>query len=155
MPKNSVDITASRLMPHTGAAPGWFGSPGAYSPTTIVGTLNQLAQSLDVLGRAADLFREQSNSEQAIRQMRQILQPHARQAEAALRRLRELRLANAPAATELIQCLTVLVLAADMIVQGHLSHTYAIETCELIERNAERALAGLNALRAQLLNTAW
>ncbi|HMO56270.1 MAG TPA: hypothetical protein PKA05_11195 [Roseiflexaceae bacterium] len=112
--------------------------------------LQQLAVSLDVLGRAAEYCRAPQQSGQTLVQLQSLLTPHARQAEAALRRLRELRLTSDPAATELIQCLTVLVLAADMIVQGQLVGIQARETCDLLERNASRALASLRELRIHL-----
>ena len=52
------------------------------------------------------------------------LRPNARQAEAAMHRLRELHLPQTPAATELSQSLTVLVLVADMLVQGQLAFVH-------------------------------
>lgn len=110
----------------------------------------QLNQSLTVLSSAAELVLEGRASGTASQRIRIWLQPNARQAEEALHRLRDMHLAQAPAATDLIQCLTVLVLAADMIVQGHLSGDHTSESYSLLRRNAERAMKSLHELRSQL-----
>ncbi|HWQ14766.1 MAG TPA: hypothetical protein VNL77_18350, partial [Roseiflexaceae bacterium] len=75
---------------------------------------------------------------------------NARQAEAALHRLRAYRLIHIPATTDLIQCLTVLVLAADMLIQGQLTDNGTRETYELLRRNADRAMKSLSALREHI-----
>jgi hypothetical protein len=52
--------------------------------------------------------------------------------------------------TELSQCLTILVLAADMLSEGQLSEDDATECYELLRRNANRAVSGLYELYAQI-----
>lgn len=110
----------------------------------------QLTQSLTVLSSAAELVVERRAGGPSAQRIRVWLQPNARQAEEALHRLREMHLAHTPAATDLIQCLTVLVLAADMIVQGHLPEDHASESYDLLRRNADRAMKRLHELRAQV-----
>jgi hypothetical protein len=90
------------------------------------------------------------SSGEASQAVRVWLQPSARQAETALHKLREYRLIHIPATTELIQCLTVLVLAADMLIQGQLSGSGARETYELLRRNADRAMKSLQVLREHI-----
>jgi hypothetical protein len=52
--------------------------------------------------------------------------------------------------TELSQCLTILVLAADMLSAGQLSEADAQECYELLRRNANRAVSGLYELHTQI-----
>jgi len=120
-------------------------------PASLQAVLHQLTQSLTVLSSAAELVLAGRTSGVAAQPLRVWLQPNARQAEASLHRLREFRLAQIPATTELIQCLTVLVLAADMLIQGHLSDAGATETYELLRRNADRAMKSLQVLREHML----
>lgn len=119
--------------------------------TALQAIMRQLSKSLTVLASAADMI-VQGRTEGAASQSFLIwLQPNARQAEEALHRLREYRLTGSPAATELIQCLTVLVLAADMIVQGQLRGDASVETYDLLRRNADRALKSLEELKKDVL----
>jgi hypothetical protein len=111
---------------------------------------HQLSQALTVLGSAAELVLEGKDTGPAAQPLRVWLQPNARQAEAALHRLRDFRLVHLPATTDLIQSLTVLVLAADMLIQGHLSDTGARETYDLLRRNADRAMMSLQLLREHI-----
>ncbi len=129
------------------AAPG----AGAHTRNSLHAVMRQLSKSLTVLASTADLIVQGRVNGVASQSLLIWLQPNARQAEAALHRLREYRLAGSPAATELIQCLTVLVLAADMIVQGQLSGNASVETYDLLRRNADRAMKSLHELKAQLL----
>src|SRR5262245_36401974 len=78
--------------------------------------LQQIGQALVVFSGALDLV--QTPEEQPVTRLR--LQRHARQVEDAMRQLREWGLLRSPAATELSQSLTVLVLVADMIASGQL-----------------------------------
>jgi len=109
----------------------------------------QLTQSLTVLTGAAELVLEGKTAEPNAQAIRVWLQPNARQAEAAMHRLRDLRLTKSAAATELSQCLTVLVLAADMLVQGQLSGADALTFYGLLRRNADAAMKSLGELRSQ------
>lgn len=132
---------------HAGAS---HAAPGAPSGPTLHIVFHQLTQALTVLGSAADLVLEDRANGPAAQPLRVWLQPNARQAEAALHRLREFRLVHLPATTDLIQSLTVLVLAADMLIQGHLSATAARDTYELLRRNSDRAMKSLQALREHI-----
>jgi hypothetical protein len=109
---------------------------------------NQLAHALTVLSGAADLMLANKESGANVQNLRTALQPNARQAEAAMHRLRELRLGPTHAMTELSHCLTILVLAADMLSEGKLSEADAQECYELLRRNADRAVTGLYELYA-------
>lgn len=114
--------------------------------------MRQLSKSLTVLASAADIIMQGRTDGAAPQSFLIWLQPNARQAEAALHRLREYRLTGSPAATELIQCLTVLVLAADMIVQGQLRGDASVETYDLLRRNADRAIKSLEDLKSEVLS---
>ncbi len=114
--------------------------------------MRQLSKSLTVLASAADMMVQGRTDGVASQSFLIWLQPNARQAEDALRRLREYRLTGSAAATELIQCLTVLVLAADMIVQGQLRGDASIETYDLLRRNADRAIKSLEDLKKEVLS---
>jgi len=108
--------------------------------------LQQLFQSLTVLGGTSDLAltgRAASATDQALRAQ---LSPNARQAEAAMHELRDLRLTTSPVLTELSQSLTVLVLAADMITDGQLCGTEALSFYELLRRNTDTTMRCLNQL---------
>jgi hypothetical protein len=135
------------------AAPG--GKPqltgGTATSPSLHAVLHQLTQSLTVLSNAAELVHDERALTLGAQPLRVWLQPNARQAEASLHRLREFRLAQIPATTDLIQCLTVLVLAADMLIQGHLSDTGTAETYDLLRRNADRAMKSLHLLREHML----
>lgn len=123
---------------------------GAPAGSSLHNIFHQLTQALTVLSSAAELVLEGKADEPAAQPLRVWLQPNARQAEAALHRLREHRLAHIPATTDLIQCLTVLVLAADMLIQGQLAGTGTREIYELLRRNADRAAKSLQTLREHI-----
>lgn len=117
---------------------------------TMEGVFHQLAQCLVVLGDETELMLESRVAgESNPAHLRTWLQPKARQAEAAMHQLRELHLAQTSAGTELSQSLTVLVLVADMLVQGQLYGDSARDSFDLLRRNAERAMKSLHELRAQ------
>jgi hypothetical protein len=94
-----------------------------------------------VLSSAAELTTERQG--EAAQNILIWLQPSARQAEDALRRLRELHLPHSHALTDLVQSLTVLVLAADMIAQGQMGAEQTSESYALMRRNSERAMSCL------------
>jgi hypothetical protein len=147
------DLKATMLA-EKGASYGGFGAGpqlhGGYGET--VHTLfQQLGQSLAVLSGACELVLERKSDTPSGQALRVWLQPHARQAETAMHRLRDLRLTRSPAVTELSQSLTVLVLAADMLAQGQLSGADALTFYDLLRRNADAAMKSLNELRAHLL----
>lgn len=109
----------------------------------------QIAHALTVISGAAELTHDQTDL--PAQSIRIWLQPSARQAEDGLRRLRERHLPQTQSLTELIQSLTVLVLAADMIAQGQLSSEVEPESYALMRRNAERAMACIRDLRTHTL----
>ncbi len=116
----------------------------------IQAIFKQLAHALSVLSGAPDLMLANKTASAHPQTLRVWLSPNARQAEEAMHRLRELRLGPSHAMTELSQCLTILVLAADMLSEGQLSEADANECYELLRRNANRAVAGLYELHAQI-----
>ena len=116
---------------------------------SVHSVLQQLTQSLTVLGSACELILEGRAITTSGQALRVWLQPNARQAEQAMHRLRAERSIRSPALTELSQCLTVLVLAADMLAQGQLTGADARTFYELLRRNADGAMRSLNELRAQ------
>ena len=114
--------------------------------TKVSRLLQQLFQSLTVLGNISDLAltgRAASTTDEALRDQ---LHPSARQAEEAMHALRALRLTTSPLLTELSQSLTVLVLAADMIGHGQLRGAEALSFYELLRRNADTTMRCLNQL---------
>ncbi|MCS6842177.1 MAG: hypothetical protein NZ699_16655 [Roseiflexus sp.] len=113
--------------------------------------IRQLSKSLTMLASAVDMMVQGRTDAVASQSFFVWLQPNARQAEKALHRLREYRLAGSPAATELIQCLTVLVLAADMIAQGQLRGNVSAEIYDLLRRNVNRAIKSLEDLKNEVL----
>jgi hypothetical protein len=114
---------------------------------TVQTLFRQLTHALTVLSSAAELTIEPTSLMPA-QHIRIWLQPSARRAEDILRRLRNLNLPASLLVTDLTQSLTVLVLAADMITQGHLSGTVMPELYALMRRNAERSMGCLVELRA-------
>jgi hypothetical protein len=121
--------------------------PGKLNFTTPDDSLQevfrQLAQALSVLSGAADLLIAHKQNEPNTLHLGAWLRPQARSAEEAMHRLRELHSGPSSALTELSQCLTILVLAADMLCAGQLSEFDAHECYALLRRNADRAIAGL------------
>jgi len=111
----------------------------------------QLAQSLTVLSRTAELVLKGSDGDNTLEGLRVWLHPNARTAELSMHQLRDLRLTKSPALTDLSQSLTVLVLAADMLTQGQLSGADALTFYSLLRRNADSAMKSLAELRGQLL----
>jgi hypothetical protein len=112
----------------------------------------QLTQSLTVLSGTAELVLEgKAAGNDSLQGLRVWLHPNARQAELSMHQLRDLRLTNSPALTDLSQSLTVLVLAADMLTQGQLSGADSLTFYGLLRRNADSAMKSLAELRAQLL----
>jgi hypothetical protein len=116
---------------------------------SIQSVFGQLAHALTILSNVADLMlaNKQPGPPAGLRAW---LQPNARQAEAAMHHLRKLQMGSTHAMTELSHCLTILVLAADMLSKGQLSEADAHECYELLRRNASRAVSGLQELYAQI-----
>ncbi|GAB4123789.1 MAG: hypothetical protein Fur005_37760 [Roseiflexaceae bacterium] len=105
-------------------------------------TLDLLASALATLHRAAN----EPNAPHSPIAWNWI-QPSVRQAEKALHDLRSLGLTKTNLLTELTQSLTVLVLAADMLANGHLQGDLALESQGLMQRNAERSLVALKEIQ--------
>lgn len=113
---------------------------------TIHTMFHKLTQALTVLSSAAELTNATART--PAQNIKIWIQPSARQAEEILHRLREQHLRQSSTLTELTQSLTVLVLAADMIVQGQLSSDIELDSFALIRRNAERAMHCIRELRS-------
>ena len=128
--------------------------PGTLSFTThddsLQAVFEQLAQALSALSNAADVMLANSQREFNTQQLAAWLRPHARAAEEAMHRLRDLHGSPSSTLTELSQCLTILVLAADMLGAGQLSASDANECYALLRRNADRAIAGLYDIHSYL-----
>jgi hypothetical protein len=128
--------------------------PGKLSFTTPDDSLQdiftQLTHALSVLNGAADLLLTNKQNGPNTQHLGAWLQPQARKAEDAMHRLRELHSGPSSALTDLSQCLTILVLAADMLCAGQLSELDAHECYALLHRNADRATAGLYDVYSQL-----
>ena len=139
----NTDVLVSHRAPIPATQP--LDTPGS---TTMQSVFQQLAQSLTMLSSEAESILVGKAAEPFIATSGTWLQPNARQAEAAMHRLRELQLVQSPAVTELSQSLTVLVLVADMLVQGQLSGADAVSSYELLRRNADRATKSLCELSA-------
>jgi hypothetical protein len=145
--KQPTSATGTMNLPTPPTSVVLAATPGE-SPTQAV--FKQLAHALAVLSGAADLMLANKAVGPNPQSLRSWLQPNARQAEVAMHRLRELRLGPTHAMTELSQCLTILVLAADMLSEGQLSEADAQDCYELLRRNANRAVTGLYELYAQI-----
>lgn len=109
---------------------------------------HQLMQALEVLRNLGHLLGGEQR-ERARPALQRWLQPNARAAEQAMHDLRGLRLIKSPALTDLSQSLTVLVLAADMLAEGHLSGADTLAFSDLLKRNTLGALDALDMLREQ------
>lgn len=137
----------------TNAGAGWpqyglLAPLNSETGATLQRLVRQLAEALEALRHLAGLIASE-DARPSRRSLQRWLQPNARQAEQAMHELRGLRLVKSPALTDLSQCLTVLVLAADMLVQGQLSGSDRQEFYELLQRNTGGALDALHTLRAQ------
>jgi hypothetical protein len=117
-------------------------------PEVLQVLLRQIARSLVYISGTIDRVDELPPNDTTAPVLRLRLEPHARVLETAMHRLREMGWARTPAATELSQSLTVLVLVADMLTSGQLSDV--VEGCALLRRNAFRATACLYELRKQI-----
>ena len=117
--------------------------------TSVNKLLQQLFESLAVLGNISDLALTGKTNSPDGWLLRVHLHPNARQAEAAMHELRNLRLTTAPVLTDLSQSLTVLVLAADMIAQEQISASEALSFYGLLQRNADMAMNCLNQLYSE------
>ena len=84
------------------------------------------------------------NEQQTIRYK---LQPRLRRANDSLQDLRQLPVSQHADTVELVQCMTVLILAVDMHLNGYLSINQNNESLEMFHRNIDRALNSLNDLR--------
>lgn len=107
----------------------------------------ELAQSLMVLSGACELLIAEKRADPTSQMLRIWVQPHARRAEAAMHQLRDRHPTRSPAATNLAQSLTVLVLAADMLAHDQLAGEESLPFYSLLRRNAAMALHSLSELR--------
>ena len=117
----------------------------ASEPASVSAIMNQMTQALIVFSDIADVM---ATATGVTRPQHAQLQVSARMAEAAMHQLRRRHLTRIPAATDLSQCLTVMVLVADMLAAGQLTDDVA--EYDLLQRNARRALEYLRDLRQQL-----
>jgi hypothetical protein len=118
----------------------------AQQAETVHRLLQELFQSLTVLGTTSDLALTGQVTTAMDQAVRARLHQHARQAEAAMHTLRDMRLTVSPILTDLSQSLTVLVLAADMLTDGQLSGAEALSFYDLLRRNADTTMKCLNHL---------
>ena len=149
----SVGATSASLANNGASAPARGISASGFllsgeARETLQGLFGQLAQALEALRHFSALIINEPNV-LARPSLRKWLQPNARQAESTMHELREMRVITSTALTDLSQSLTVLVLAADMLAQGHLSGSDAMAFYELLQRNIDSSLAALHVLRIQ------
>jgi hypothetical protein len=159
MPAQQITvISPARRRSYHSATPAYNDNsptPLAPPPTPIPpipNTLDQLAQTLTTLHDAVEQVLAGTATSAALEALQSSLTPTARQAEAAMRRLLGLPLANTALVVDLSQALTVLVLAADMLAQERRSAPMNVALYVLVQRNAERSLPNLETLSSQLAN---
>jgi len=158
MPAQQITVIApARRRGHSSIAPAYHdNSPFQVAPPpapelTLASMLDQLAQSLANLQGTVEQVLEGTATESTMQTLQGSLTPTARQAEAAIQRLRGLALAKATLMIDLSQALTVLVLAADMLAHERRSAPMNVALYVLLRRNAERALISLDSLSSQLV----
>jgi hypothetical protein len=106
--------------------------------------VSQLMLALQTMRNALEYAVEHDGSSSAELVLRRWLAPTARQIEEIIQRFSELSISKMPIGIEIIQGLTVVVLAADMLAQD----TNAIhgEVYALLERNAQRVAEDLQVI---------
>ena len=117
---------------------------------TVASMLEQLAQTLTTVSIDVEQVLSGTSTSATMQELQCNLIPTARQAEAAIQRLRSLALAKTALVVDLSQALTVLVLAADMLAHERRTAPMNVALYILLRRNAERALLSLDSLSSQL-----
>ena len=107
----------------------------------------QLRLTLLTLKQTEDILSNENLDIAEQKTIRYKLQPRLRRANESLQDLRKLPISQHPDTVELVQCLTVLILAVDMHINGYLPINQNNESLEMFNRNIDRALLSLNDLR--------
>lgn len=107
----------------------------------------QLRLTLLTLKYTADILGTENSDPNEQQTIRYKLQPRLRRANDSLQDLRQLPIAQHSDAVELVQCMTVLILAVDMHVNGYLAINQNNESLDMFHRNIDRALSSLSDLR--------
>ena len=119
---------------------------------SVASMLDQLTQTLTTLRDTVELILAGTTTSATTQALQTSLKPTARQAEAAIQRLRGLSFMKTALVVDLSQALTVLVLAADMMAQERRSAPMNVALYVLLRRNAQRALLSLDTVSSQLVN---
>jgi hypothetical protein len=158
MPARQITIIApARPRVSRSALPAYRDdSPTPLAPPTpepsVASMLDQLTQTLTTLQGSVELVLAGTSTSATTQALQASLTPMARQAEAAMVRLRDQSFAKLALVVDLSQALTVLVLAADMLAQERCSAPMNVALYVLLRRNAERALLSLATVSSQLVN---
>lgn len=128
----------SMMIPQTATA--------EHDDSFISDVLLQVERAVRSLAGAADQVVASLVPRQAIPLLFERVDFNARRAEDAMRILRDVSFAPSEPATELSQSLTVVVLVADMVVNGHLS-PLALGDGDVFRRNLDRAQYNIRLLR--------
>lgn len=107
----------------------------------------QLRLTLLTLKQAADMLQDEGLDTAEQQTIRYKLQPRLRRAQDSLQDLRRLPISQHPDTVELVQCMTFLILAVDMHLNGYLAINQNDESFEMFQRNIMRALHSLTDLR--------
>jgi hypothetical protein len=157
MPAQLITVIApARRRAPRSIAPAYHDNPSIRTATpalepTVASMMDQLAQTLTILRDTVEQVLEGTSTSSTMQALQHSLTPTARQAEAAVQRLRGLSLATTARGIDLSQALTVLVLASDMLAQDRRTAPMNLALYELLRRNAERALLSLDILSSELV----
>lgn len=128
-------------------------APLAASPDTPTQqeVVQQITQALVILKSTVEYILDGPVARPSTALIQCWLPPTARQIEAAMQHMRSLPLAKLSLGIDLTQALTVVVLAADILVQRQHSVAIDLEIYTLLCRNAERARHYLQAIPPQVV----
>ena len=120
-------------------------------PPTLQQVVHQITQALTIMKSTIEYILDGPVARPSTALIQCWLPPTARQIEAAMQHMRSLPLAKMQLGIDLTQALTVVVLAADILVQHQHSVAIDLEIYTLLCRNAERARHYLQAILPQVV----
>jgi hypothetical protein len=125
--------------------------PASLDTPTQQQVLHQIKQALTILRSTVEYILDGPVARPSTALLQCWLPRTARQIEVAMQHLRFLPLARTPLGIDMTQALTVVVLAADILVQHQHSIAIDLEIYTLLCRNADRAWHYLQAVPAQIV----